>query len=131
MSAGRELTITRMTFVRVLIPFLVLAIDIYALVDVITITETRIKALNKFAWVLLIIVLPLMGAILWFVLGKENRNNPDDRGGPNRRYDTPRTLAPDDDPVFLNNAGRLEEQERRIARLEAELKALDDDKPQE
>ncbi len=121
-----------MTFVRVLIPFIVLAIDIYALVDIITIVETRIKALNKFAWVLLVIVLPLVGAILWFVLGKENSNNPDDRRGrDSRRYDTPRTLGPDDDPVFLNNAGRFEEQEKRIARLEAELKALDDDNPKE
>jgi hypothetical protein len=40
-------------------------------------------------------------------------------------------VAPDDDPVFLRNASRIEEQDERIRRLEAELKALNDDKPEE
>jgi hypothetical protein len=120
--------------VRLLLPFLVLAIDIYALVDVITVHEWRIKALNKFAWVVIILFLPLIGAILWFTIGKVHGEPSDDnagRGRDARRYDTPRTLAPDDDPAFLHNATQFEEQAARIRRLEAELKALDDEKPKE
>jgi hypothetical protein len=119
--------------IRFLPAIVVLAIDIYALVDVISIHEWRIKSLNKIAWVFIILVLPLLGAILWFAIGKERREREKDSvaGNDARRYDTPRTLAPDDDPVFLKNATRFEDQEARIRRLEAELKALDDEQPKE
>lgn len=44
---------------------------VIALVDLIMRDESQIKNLPKFAWILLVILLPLIGTILWFTLGRE------------------------------------------------------------
>ncbi len=105
----------------VILPFLILAVDVFALVDVILADQRRVRALNKISWVLIILFLPLLGAILWFTIGKEHHDGADQR----------RTVAPDDDPSFLKNIRRDEEQDERIRRLEQELADLDDDQPKE
>jgi hypothetical protein len=107
--------------------FIELALLIFCLVDCISIYESRIKSLNKIAWVFIIILLPFLGPILWLTLGKARRNA--DVPAPMPRQRGP--VGPDDDPTFLRNAGRYEDQEARIRQLEAELKALNDDKPDE
>jgi hypothetical protein len=109
-----------------IVGFIGLALLIFCLVDVISIYDSRIKTLNKVAWVFIIILVPVIGPLLWLAAGKE-------RGGdrPAERARDARPIAPDDDPVFLNNTDRFESQEARIRRLEAELKALNDDKPEE
>jgi hypothetical protein len=109
-----------------IVGFIELALLIFCLVDAISIYESRIKTLNKIAWVFIIILIPVIGPILWLVIGKERRA---DR--PAERARDARPLAPDDDPVFLHNAAERESQDARIRRLEAELKALNDDKPEE
>jgi Phospholipase_D-nuclease N-terminal len=103
-----------------------LALLIFCLVDVISIYESRIKVLNKITWVFIIILLPVLGPILWLVIGKDRSAN-----RPAERARDARPLAPDDDPEFLRRAEAHESQEARIRRLEAELKALNDDKPDE
>lgn len=108
-----------MTRLFVVVPFLVLALDIFAIVDVILIDQRRVRVLPKWAWVILIVVLPVVGALLWFLVGRERL----DQGGERR------TVAPDDDPTFLKNLRRDEEQDERIRRLEQELSDLDDDPP--
>jgi hypothetical protein len=109
-----------------IVGFIELALLIFCLVDVISIYESRIKVLNKIAWVFIIILVPVIGPILWLVIGKERRAD-----HPAERARDARPVAPDDDPEFLRNADRFESQEARIRRLEAELKALNDDKPEE
>ena len=110
----------------IIIGFIELALLIFCLVDVISIYDSRIKTLNKIAWVFIIILVPIIGPILWLAVGKE-------RGGarPAERARDARPIAPDDDPVFLRNTDRFESQEARIRRLEAELKALNDEKSEE
>jgi hypothetical protein len=103
-----------------------LGLLIFCLVDVISIYESRIKVLNKITWVFIIILLPVLGPILWLVIGKDRSAN-----RPAERARDARPLAPDDDPDFLRRADVHESQEARIRRLEAELKALNDDKPEE
>jgi hypothetical protein len=105
----------------VILPFVVVALDVFAVVDVILTEARRVRALNKVVWVVIIVLLPVIGALLWFFLGKERQ----DRGG------EPRQVAPDDDPNFLRNLRRDEEQDERIRRLEQELAELDDDPPKE
>jgi hypothetical protein len=104
-----------------------LALLIFCLVDVISIYESRIKSLNKIAWVFIIILLPILGPILWLTMGKERRNANQPVVAPPARG----PVGPDDDPTFLRNATRHDDQEARIRQLEAELKALNDDKPDE
>ncbi|HEX4057289.1 MAG TPA: PLD nuclease N-terminal domain-containing protein [Galbitalea sp.] len=107
--------------------FIELALLIFCLVDVISIYESRIKSLNKIAWVFIIILLPFLGPILWLTLGKARRTVDVPVATPRERG----PVGPDDDPTFLRNAGRYEDQEARIRQLEAELKALNDDPPEE
>jgi hypothetical protein len=105
----------------VILPFVVLALDVFAIVDVILTDQRRVRALPKLVWVILIVLVPIVGALLWFFIGKERR----DRGGERR------TIAPDDDPAFLRNLRRDEEHDERIRRLEQELAELDDDPPKD
>jgi hypothetical protein len=111
-----------MTILRLIVPFVLLVIYVFSLVDVILADSQRVRGLSKTAWLLIVIFLPVVGAILWFTIGR-GRNS--DNGG------RPRTLAPDDDPSFLRNIRRDEEQDERIRRLEQELADLDDDPPKE
>jgi multisubunit Na+/H+ antiporter MnhG subunit len=122
-----EPTITRMVRTELIVGFIALALCIFAVVDCISIYESRIKTLNKLAWVFIIILLPIIGPVLWLTLGKGHL----DAAQSPARFRDSRRVAPDDDPVFLRNASRMEEQDERIRRLEAELKALNDDKPEE
>jgi hypothetical protein len=110
-----------MTILRLVVPFAVLVIYVFALVDVILTDERRMRALNKVAWLLIVILVPVIGAILWFTIGR----------GRGDRGSQPRTIAPDDDPNFLRNLTHDEDQEKRIRRLEQELADLDDDQPKE
>jgi len=110
------------------LPFLVAAaVLIYTVVDIALIDRSRVKGLPKILWVLIVIVLPIIGAVLWFLLGRERLSERGADGGSVRRG--PR--APDDDPEFLRKIGREAEQEERIRDLEQRLREIDDDKPKE
>jgi hypothetical protein len=50
---------------------LTLALMIGALIDVILRDNSQVKHLPKLVWVLLVVLLPLIGSILWFALGRE------------------------------------------------------------
>ena len=102
----------------VIAPFLVAALYVFAYVDLALSDPRRVRAFNKVVWIF-IILLPVIGAILWFLFGRARR----DSGG------MPRTIAPDDDPAFLRDLKSREDQEERIRRLEQELAELDDDPP--
>jgi hypothetical protein len=93
------------------------AVMIFALVDMLLIEGSRVRGVNKVAWAFIIVLLPLIGALLWFSLGRGRR-------GPRTAT---RTVAPDDDPNFLDRINR--ESDERIRRLEQELAELDDDPP--
>jgi hypothetical protein len=104
----------------VIVPFVALALDVFAIVDIALIEERRVRALNKALWIVIVLLLPIIGAVLWFLLGRERRS---DRGGERR------VVAPDDDPAFLSKLRQQEDADERIRRLEQELSELDDDQP--
>ncbi|WP_240034828.1 PLD nuclease N-terminal domain-containing protein [Glaciihabitans arcticus] len=105
---------------RILFPFLVIAFDIFCIVDVILSKSWQIKTLNKVFWIIIILLLPVIGGILWFIFGK-------DRGQDSAQGSAPRrTVAPDDDPAYLSKLAREQEQQDRIRDLEAQLGDLDD-----
>lgn len=89
---------------------------VYTVVDCAMSNRAGIRGVPKWAWLLVIILLPLIGGLLWFVVGRPRRGHTEVR----------RSTAPDDDPEFLGKIGRDREQEERIARLERELAELDD-----
>ncbi|SDR91698.1 PLD nuclease N-terminal domain-containing protein [Microterricola viridarii] len=95
-------------------------LTVYALVDAALFDRSRIRGLPRFAWILAILFVPVIGALLWFVVGRGRRGS-SPRG--------PRTVAPDDDLEFLGQLGRDAQQEQRIRRLEQELSDLDGGTP--
>ncbi|GGL05040.1 hypothetical protein GCM10007382_26190 [Salinibacterium xinjiangense] len=111
-----------MSRLLVIVPLIVLALDVFAIVDVILIDQRRVRAMPKFVWIILIVLVPIVGVALWFFTGRESSTG---SGGQLR------TVAPDDDPSFLKNLRRDEEQDERIRRLEQELAELDDDPPKD
>ncbi|MDJ0335742.1 PLD nuclease N-terminal domain-containing protein [Salinibacterium sp. G-O1] len=102
-----------------------LALMIFALVDVITADSWKFRYLDKVSWAFIVILLPLIGSILWFALGKQ-RSESTGRGtfGDPRRHQTviiPPT--PVDDEAAVEREIEFHEREARIRRLEAELRA--------
>jgi Phospholipase_D-nuclease N-terminal len=101
---------------RVLVAVAVLAIFVYGLVDVIRTDRHLARGISKTSWIIVMIVLPVVGAALWFIIGRP-------RGGTPAPQTYSHPLAPDDDPDFLRNL-----ENRRRNRAEADrLKKLRDE----
>ena len=96
-----------------------LVLDVFAIIDLLLIDRGRVRAFPKAVWIVIIVALPFVGAILWFVVGRSW-----DRGSTGGER---RVVAPDDDPAFLRELRLQEDQDERIRRLEPELADLDDD----
>ncbi len=85
------------------------AVIIYALIDCVLSRKHDVRSISKTAWFVTILLLPLIGAGMWFLFGRPRSDGP---SGPRRP--APHTpTAPDDDPAFLQN---LETQRRQRAR---------------
>lgn len=54
-----------------LFSLLVIALMIGALVDIITRDDSQVKHLPKMVWIIIVILLPLIGSLLWFAIGRE------------------------------------------------------------
>jgi hypothetical protein len=100
-----------------------IAFMVYALIDCATMPKLRVRALNKLVWVIVIIVLPVLGGILWFVLGR----------APADRQPGTRPIGPDDDPDFLGaqrtgmTASEKEQSDATLRNLEQQLAEPDDE----
>lgn len=55
----------------VILSILTFALVIAALVDIIVRDDTQVRHLPKFAWILLVIVVPAIGSIVWFAVGHD------------------------------------------------------------
>lgn len=95
---------------RVIGILLVLALYISFIVDVLRTPGPLVRALPKALWLLIVILIPLIGGILWFLAGRPRQTG----GGLFRRRGP---VAPDDDPSFLKaldeEAWRRRMQQRR------------------
>ncbi|MFT3875715.1 MAG: PLD nuclease N-terminal domain-containing protein [Propioniciclava sp.] len=79
---------------RVLAVLILVAIIVYALVDASQASPGRVRLMPRWLWIVAIVLLPGIGALGWFALGRPRGQGPSE-GGPRR------TIAPDDDPDFL------------------------------
>lgn len=50
---------------------LTIALMIFALIDIIMRRDDQVKFLPKMVWIIIVILLPLIGSVLWFALGRE------------------------------------------------------------
>ena len=92
---------------------------IYAVADCAFFDRSRIRGLRRGWWIVVILVVPIIGGLLWFIIGRGRAN----RVGPSRGG----AIAPDDDADFLRRLRTDAEQDERIRRLEQELAELDAD----
>jgi hypothetical protein len=109
---------------RVALAVAVLVIFVYGLVDVIRTDARLTRGISKPAWIIVMIVLPVIGAILWLLIGRP-RNT-----APARRPSGP--TAPDDDPDFLRNLEmrrRNQDEAARLKKLKDGLEAKGEDGP--
>lgn len=52
-------------------PVILVAAMVIALIDIIMRDDSQVRHLPKFGWILLVILLPLIGTLLWFIIGRE------------------------------------------------------------
>ena len=76
-----------------------LGLAVFCLVQVVQTRGQQVRVLPRWAWVLVIVLLPLLGPIGWLVLGQPRRGRPPTQS-------QRRTIAPDDDPDFLRRLNR-------------------------
>ena len=116
------------------VTFLVL---LAALIDIITRPEDQVKHLPKLFWVVLVILLPFLGSILWFTVGREWGDGTENVSfGDRRRWDrsqaaptpapvrpspTHRELSTEEQLAALEREAEFYEKQARIRRLESEL----------
>jgi cytochrome c-type biogenesis protein CcmH/NrfG len=60
----------------VVLPLILLTVFVAALVDIILRRDDQVRYLPKLAWVLIVILLPLIGSVLWFTVGREYQPRP-------------------------------------------------------
>lgn len=91
------------------------ALILYALVDAAMSDPARARGVSKPVWVVIIVVLPVIGAVLWFVIGKGRGPMPVAK------------KAPDDDPLFTGARFTPAEIDAHVEELEARLRELDNE----
>lgn len=110
-----------------LIGVLLVVLWAYCIFDVISTEESLIRNMPKILWLVVVILLPSIGAVAWLLLGRPigaglRPGDTSPRRPPSRP--SPRPLAPDDDPLFL---ARLDEETRRLRAWEDDLKRREDE----
>jgi uncharacterized small protein (DUF1192 family) len=86
---------------------------VFSIVDCAIQPPSRHRGVSKGAWLAIVVLMPVLGGVLWFVLGRARKQKPG------------RVIAPDDDPSFLGTLKGLSDQDERIRLLEEELARLD------
>ena len=114
------------------LPFAIeLVLLVYCLIDCIQTDQSEVRNLGKGWWILLIIFFPLVGGIAWLVAGRPQRGSarrsvpwPTTQTSGFPEYERPhRSVAPDDDPEFLEQMRRGNaEQERLLEQWEEDLR---------
>ena len=99
-----------------------MVVEIAAIVSCALTPEAKVRAIPKPLWLIVILLFPIVGAVLWFAFGRE-------RGAP-----VVRRTAPDDDPEFLRTLGRTRQaalpahaDEETLRRLEQEFSTPETD----
>ena len=109
-----------------LIGFLLIALWLYCIVDVISTEEVLMRNLPKFAWLGIVFFLPDIGSLAWLALGRPLYAGW--RPGDTQRRPTKRAVAPEDRADFGTRPGapaseqKLQDWEDDLRRREEELK---------
>ena len=83
---------------KVLLGALVVVVMLYAFIDCVQTPRAYARSLPKWLWLLLVVLVPVVGAVAWLVLGRPQRASLV-AAGARRGRGVP--VPPDDDPAFL------------------------------
>lgn len=119
----------------VIVSVLLLVLMFAALADIITVDESKIKHLPKLVWIIIVILLPMIGSILWFLVGRvyaprSERQNVQIPRRTESTFRSPRdsgiSLGPKNteaELAALNREIAAQERAERIRELEATLES--------
>lgn len=122
---------------RLLIPLILvsLGVMIYALIEAISTPSERTRIMPKGVWIIVIVLIPLVGGVLWLLFGNENSYLASTVQGFKKATGPARPTSPDDDEEFLRSLDIQRAQQRKAEELrkrEEELRRLEkkfQDKP--
>ena len=97
-----------------LLTLVTIALMVFALVDIIHRDDAQVRYMPKFVWMLLVVLLPFLGSVLWFALGREYPQSGIRLGRPLRRDTADAPAAPE--PVVDHRTT-----EQQIADLDREI----------
>jgi phospholipase D-like protein len=106
---------------KVLPALLAIGLVVYCLVECLQSPGRDVRTFRKPTWIVVILLLPVGGALAWLVAGRPHRARhsrprgsapPPTDPGPTRTY----PIGPDDDPEFLERLRREQEQRRHPER---------------
>jgi len=105
-----------------------LLLFVAALVDIIMRQEGQVRHLPKLVWVLLVVLLPFVGSVLWFAIGREYERSrpapaPQRQQAPGSRvpHDVRPARTTEEQLAALEQEIEFYDNQARIKRLEAEL----------
>jgi hypothetical protein len=76
--------------------------------------KNEVRNLPKWAWIVICLFVPIIGGLLYLVLGRPI-------GGPKNRFGRTKIVAPDDDPTFLRDlSDKLEKEKPEAQKPETE-----------
>src|SRR5687768_1137091 len=103
-----------------LIGFLLIALWLYCIFDVIATDEILVRSLPKMAWLFIVIILPDIGSIAWLALGRPQFAGW--RPGDTEGRQTRRVVGPEDRPDFAPGSASGPADDSRLQAWEADLR---------
>lgn len=97
---------------------LTVGLMVFALVDIIRRDDAQVRYMPKIVWLLLVVLLPLIGSILWFAIGREYPEGGISIGRPAGRVANPEASMTPAAPIRPVDTRTTEQQ---IADLEREM----------
>lgn len=119
---------------RLLIPLILVSVGvmIYALIEAISTPSERVRIMPKGLWIVVIVLIPLIGGVLWLLFGNQNSYLASTVQGFKKTSRPARPTSPDDDEAFLRSldiqraqqkkAEELRKREEELRRREEQLK---------
>ncbi len=98
-----------------LFTLITIALMVFALVDIIRRDDSQVRFMPKFVWLLLVVLIPFLGSVLWFALGREYPEGGIQLGRPARRETTSGS------PVATAPPPDTRSTEQQIADLDREI----------
>ena len=108
---------------RLLLTLVLLGLLVYSAIDCAQSPAREVRGLSKFGWLLAIVAVPVLGPLAWFAAGRPQQGRHvrvaryrEVDPAPVQEAPLPgirRVIGPDDDPEFLAELGRRQEELRR------------------